>query len=174
MLQRSGGRLSLGPLLEAICSKSLVPQLPGCNASNPHWPFLSLTEYGREVVEEGRLTPADPEGFLNRLQEAYPKLSGDITMYVAEALNAFNRRLYLAAVVMLGVAVEGMMYDLANAVRSSFQDPQSGEDWYHQRITDRPALQVHRGIMGRLSSIQGDIPRHIRERFDAHLRGSTV
>jgi hypothetical protein len=117
------------------------------------------------------VTNADPDRYLDRLRDVYPELDDDITLYVTEALSAFNRRLYLAAVVMLGVAAEGMMYKLADAIRSSFQHPQEGESWYRRKIANLPALQQHNAIMSRVQPVQGDMPRRTRELLDTHLRG---
>jgi hypothetical protein len=61
----------------------LVPQgvlVPGYE-NNSDWPFLVLTEYGRNVIEEGRATPADPEGFVERFQEVCPQATDDTILY---------------------------------------------------------------------------------------------
>src|SRR5580700_8104320 len=38
--------------------------IPGLNDSNQGGPFLRLTEYGRRCIQEDRMLPHDPDGFL--------------------------------------------------------------------------------------------------------------
>ena len=135
-----------------------------------HTPDGMLVDVERSVAE-GRLTPADPEGFVERLKEVYPDLSADALMYVGEALTAFNRRVFLGSVVMLGVAAEAMMHDLAESMRDSFKDGDAGQKWHGQKIANRPALRQHKAVMDRLVAIQGAMPRNLAERVDTHVRG---
>ena len=38
--------------------------VPGFNDSNQSYPFLRLTEYGKNCVKEDRILPHDPDGYL--------------------------------------------------------------------------------------------------------------
>ncbi len=76
------------------------------------WKYLRLTEYGAEVVREQSWSPYDPDGYLRELSVQAPTLSQHCGMYVAEALQCFRGGCYLATVVMLGAASEGIVLEL--------------------------------------------------------------
>jgi len=77
-----------------------------------HWAFLRLTEFGREVVREQRWSPYDPDGYIKELRVQAPALASLCQMYAEEALQCFRSGCYLAAVVMLGAASEGIVNEL--------------------------------------------------------------
>lgn len=144
--------------------------VPGFNASNPDWPHLSLTDYGETIRQQSAPTPADPEGFLNRLG---PFVANDpiIKMYVSEAVAALNRHVFLAAAVMLGVAAEALMLALADEIRTSFGNPKAGQEWYDRKIASRLALRQHEAISRRLDTVLQIMPGQLAEKLDTHLRG---
>jgi hypothetical protein len=76
------------------------------------WGFLRLTEFGKEVVKEQRWSPYDPDGYVRELRKQAPKLASLCQMYAEEALQCFRSGCYLAAVVMLGAASEGIVSEL--------------------------------------------------------------
>ena len=82
------------------------------SSANPDWPFLSLTEFGFEVVREQRWSPYDPDGYLKELREQAPGLDSLCHMYVEESLRCFRGGCYLATVVMLGAASEAIVNEL--------------------------------------------------------------
>lgn len=143
----------------------------GFNDSNTDWPFLSPTIHGAKVIQNGVVSPADPDGFLDRLIAAYPNASKNVVQYLKEAILAFNRRVYLGSTVMLGVGAEGLMLELSSAVVDSFNDPSGGKTWYNRSIKNRPALQQHKAIDNRLSPLTSQMPRELRERYDTHFKG---
>jgi len=145
--------------------------VPYYNRSNTKWPFLSLTTEGRELAERGEPSPADPDGFLRHVEDAFSSgLPDTVSLYLREAVFAFNRRLYIAASVMLGVAAEGLLLEVASAVRDSHLDASVGRDWYAGSIESTPALRQYRSIASKLEPVQRDMPHELRERFDANFR----
>jgi hypothetical protein len=74
--------------------------------------ILRLTDFGTEVVREQRWSPYDPDGYLKELSAQAPTLSSHCRMYAAEALQCFRGGCYLATVVMLGAASEGIVLEL--------------------------------------------------------------
>jgi hypothetical protein len=84
----------------------------GWDSANPDWPFLRLTEFGWEVVKEQRWSPYDPDGYVRELHKQAPALASLCQMYAKEALQCFRGGCYLAAVVMLGAASEGIVSEL--------------------------------------------------------------
>lgn len=78
----------------------------GYNEFNPNLPHISITEYGKQVLESGELLPYDPDGYLKRLKTEIPNLDSTIEDYMFESLHAFQRGLMLSCAVMIGGASE--------------------------------------------------------------------
>jgi hypothetical protein len=76
------------------------------------WYWVRLTDFGQEVVKEQRWSPYDPDGYLKELRTQSPRLASLCQMYVVEALQCYRSGCYLAAVVMIGAASEGIVYEL--------------------------------------------------------------
>jgi hypothetical protein len=79
---------------------------------NYSWSTVSLTKFGAEVVAEQRWSPYDPDGYIKELRAQAPALTSLCQMYAEEALRCFSNGCYLATVVMLGAASEGIVNEL--------------------------------------------------------------
>jgi hypothetical protein len=77
-----------------------------------NWRYLRLTAYGAEVMREQRWSPYEPDGYIRELRKQAPALAPLCQMYAQEALQCFRGGCYLAAVVMLGAASEGIVNEL--------------------------------------------------------------
>lgn len=142
--------------------------VPGKDSNNDEWPFLSLTEPGEELVEEEDPTPADPEGFVETVDRIIPGEQQRVLLYLREAVGAFNRRLYVAATVMLGVAAEGLVLRLADAIVVAYDDRADGEEWYADKIEGQFALRQFRAVREQISAASDDMPYELREGFETH------
>ena len=101
----NGSTLVFEIIWDCIVQRILTPT-HGNNA------ILRLTDFGAEVVKEQRWSPYDPDGYLKELSAQAPTLSSHCRMYAAEALQCFRGGCYLATVVMLGAASEGIVLEL--------------------------------------------------------------
>jgi hypothetical protein len=90
----------------------------GMDAYNDQWPWLSLTEYGEEVVSSGGSTPYDPDGYLAALA-AQAALDDVEQRYVPQALTAFRHNLADAAAIMIGAASEHLIILLGERVEAT-------------------------------------------------------
>jgi hypothetical protein len=68
--------------------------------------YVSITPYGKQVLDSGELLPYDPDGYLKRLKKEIPNLDSTIEDYLFESLHSFQRGLMLSCAVMLGGASE--------------------------------------------------------------------
>jgi hypothetical protein len=102
------------PLINEVIWDLIVERVltVGADSANPDWPFIHLTEFGSQVVKEQRWSPYDPDGYVRELCEQAPALAYLCKMYAEEALQCFRSGCYLAAVVMLGAASEGIVTEL--------------------------------------------------------------
>jgi hypothetical protein len=109
----------------------------GKNEYNTEWPWLSLTEYGEEVVAAGRITPYDPAEYLRTLTPVWP-LDEVEERYLVQALGAFRHNLPDAAAVMLGAASEHLITLLGERVEAA--DPHEASRAHS--LLDGPALRL--------------------------------
>jgi hypothetical protein len=71
---------------------------------------------GAASARDEQFNPDDPEEFLKRLAVAAP--AAPPCLYMREALICYTHRAYLTSAVMLGVASEAALLDLASAAAS--------------------------------------------------------
>ena len=81
-------------------------------SSPDNWAWR-LSAQGITVAGGGAWQPRDPEGYLRRLERHRPAVNALTVEYVAEALRAFSARAFLAASVIVGVASERAVLDVA-------------------------------------------------------------
>lgn len=74
-----------------------------------------LTRAGDASARDEQFNPDDPEEFLKRLRVAAPETPALVELYMREALLCYVHRAYLASAVMLGVASEAALLDVATA-----------------------------------------------------------
>ena len=86
---------------------------------------LYLTEAGRAAASDEELTPDDPGGYLRRLIVEIPEVTPFVKSYAEEALLAYNARLYRASAVMLGVASEAAVLEVALALAGVMNDAEA-------------------------------------------------
>jgi hypothetical protein len=92
----------------------------GLNSSNPGWPFLRLSRFGKQALENpGAARFHDSAGFLKILRAEVPDISPDAIMYLEEAVAAFYADCLLASCIMLGVAAEAEFLRLIDVVTRS-------------------------------------------------------
>lgn len=98
---------------ELISNGMIYPGLP--DDQNSHYPWLSITEYGKNAFAQENWLPYDPEGYLYALKTGVPDID-DITLtYIGESVAAFNRRNLLSASITIGVASENLILLLIEA-----------------------------------------------------------
>jgi hypothetical protein len=83
---------------------------------------LEITANGQAVVNDEGLNPADPAGYIQNLRNEVPDLSEVVESYTREALWAYNARLYRSSAVMLGVASEAIVLEVAPALARTMQE----------------------------------------------------
>jgi hypothetical protein len=133
-----------------------------------NWSVL-LTESGQAVARDSESNPDDPDGYLRSLYGAVPNLAPTTRVYVEEALRAYNHQCYLSATVMLGVAAEAMVLQLAsvfvNSKRGSTSPTfvavlQSPKIAYVQKFTE---------LRKRLDTAREILPAELSDNLDIQL-----
>jgi hypothetical protein len=97
----------------------LDPDGQQSSGSQDNWRW-KLSRVGMQAVSGRAWEPLDPEGYLRRLRTGNPPVAEVVYRYVEEALRAFNARCYLSSTVMLGVASERAVVDLATVSAEAY------------------------------------------------------
>ena len=143
--------------------------MPGINSANPALPFYTLTEYGRNVVNSPDPVPHDPDGYLKHLGDVAPNLNPIATSYIAEGLECFQRATYTASVVMLGVASERLILDLAESVMNKLTGKE--RDNLVRKLTGTKITVVYEETMKRLKPRLHNFPRSLSDGFEGLTDG---
>ncbi|HAF27801.1 MAG TPA: hypothetical protein DCG75_02025 [Bacteroidales bacterium] len=94
--------------------------------NNPEWPFLSLTEYGLEVIESELPIPNDISGYLSRINSEISNLDKVILDYLEESIKTYNINQLLSSTITLGCASEKALLILIDTYGESFEDIEKG------------------------------------------------
>jgi len=77
---------------------------------------LHLSSAGDSAAKDEGFNPDDPAGYMRKLLEEIPSLSATVKGYADEALRAYNAGLYRSSAVMLGVASEAAVLEVARSL----------------------------------------------------------
>jgi len=97
---------------------------PGKNSLNLNLPFVHLTEYGSECLDDGRILAHDPDGYIKRLMETTSGVIDDFVLHsVRESLAVFLAGSWSSAVILLARAAEHLLDRLSDAlIRTGHRD----------------------------------------------------
>ncbi len=142
-----------GSFLEAVYS--LLWQLvaegvirPGSQSMD--FPFITVTEYGKRVINNDNAHPHDVERFLNQIRNGQ-QIDPTVEAYLVESLHSFRQNRLVASAVLLGVAAERTFLVIAEALLEGLKDPNEiskfqkllarqsmkpKQDWVHRKLLE--------------------------------------
>ena len=130
---------------------------PGLNATNPNFPFFSITEYGEQVLAVDSPNPHDPTGYLGRLSERIANPDATVLAYLAESLAGLRRGIYISSTVMLGVAAERVFLLLCDSLADALAEENERDEF--KRILDRYAMKPKLDwVHAKLARVQAQRP----------------
>lgn len=121
---------------------------------------LHLTPAGRAAVRDEDYNPDDASGYLAKLAKDVPGLSPVTTMYVREAVRSYAATNYLASTVMLGVASEAAMLEMAARFAQHYKDDALQAALNDSRI---PYNKKFQEVRKRLDAKRQDLPRDLTD-----------
>jgi hypothetical protein len=145
--------------------------IPGLNDSNQGWPFLRLTEYGRRCVEEDRILPHDPDGFLRDFHREVGHADPTIVEYLTESLQCYIHGLYRSAAVMLGGASEQAVLLLIESYTESVADSNAKRAFQVSTGKTQSIYRKYELFEQRFSGLKQQMPRELTDNVDSQLRG---
>lgn len=153
---------------------SLVIQgilVPGSSDGKYGWPNLHLTEYGKQCIEEDRVLPHDPDGFLQDFHRELPNADSTVVEYLTESLQCFIHGLHRSAAVMLGGASEQAVLLLIDSCTDAIAD-RNAKQTFQSKI--EKALSIFRKYEvfdQRFSGLKRRMPRELTDNVDSQMRG---
>lgn len=136
---------------------------------NSGYPWLSITEYGKEIFSSENWLPYDPDGYLKALKEQNPEID-DITLsYIGESIFAFHRRHLLAATITLGVASENLMLFLIEAYAGYLAEPRKSK--FLKAVNDRWISTQYKVFREYILSDIKSFPKELQGDWETYLDG---
>lgn len=153
---------------------SLIVQgilIPGLNDSNQGWPFLSLTEYGRRCVQEDRILPHDPDGYLRDFHRDVPNADSTVVAYLTESLQCYVHGLNRAAAIMLGGASEQTVLLMIESYSDSITDPQAKQRFEASIQKTQSVFRKFELFERQFANVKQRMPRELTDNVDSLLKG---
>jgi len=135
--------------------------------SSEAWPYLTLTDFGKEVIEQKIPAYYDPEQYFADLESLVPRMDPVIKQYMAEGLRCFKQRLFFASAVMLGAAAEKAVLLLLESIENAITDTQ--EKKKIGKLLENPRLSTIFDTIEKILASAKAIPYSVHEGALPHL-----
>jgi len=127
-------------------------------SASENW-SLELSPSGRALLKDEEANPDDPAGFMKSISDGIPRLSPIAKRYIAESIDAYTNRLYMASAVMLGVASEVVVYETAQSLAQALGA--SGDKFNAEIEGKGPFVKKVEAFEKRLSTEIGRLPAEL-------------
>ncbi len=108
------------------------------NGSEPCWPFLRLTEFGKQIVHNNYSGNYDPLKYIEKIENIVGDLDEVIKQYLYEAFRSYKHSLFFSAAVIIGAAAERALLILLDSIKK-WEDDATKQNKITNLI-DRPNL----------------------------------
>lgn len=153
---------------ELINNGMLYPGSAG--DANSGYPWLTITEHGKEAFAQEDWLPYDPEGYVKALKTRVPDID-DITLtYISESIAAYNRRQLLSATLTLGVASENLMLLLIEAYLNWIEDPRRKAE-FGRKVGDRFIYTQYKEFKQEFINDVKNLPKELQGDWETYLDG---
>lgn len=127
---------------------------------------LHITANGRAVLSDQGINPDDPAGFIQRLNREVPDLNEIAESYVCEAVSAYNARLYRASAVMLGVASEAAVLEIAPLLGKILQGTEAQKYIQTVNTSKQNYIAKFETFRKKLEAKKGSLPSELTDSLD--------
>lgn len=143
----------------------------GRSEKNPNFPFVSITEHGKEVLESGQTLPYDPTGYLKQLKTEIPNLDPLIEMYLTESLQAYLKGLIFSSSVMLGVASEKAFLILFDAFTNALTSNQPKQKKFQNLQKSIHTKKKFDQLKKEIVAIRKNLPEALSDDLESQFDG---
>ena len=137
---------------------------------NSGYPWLTITEYGKDAFLKENWLPYDPEGYVKALKVKVPTMDDVTLAYIGEAISAYNRRHLLSATLTLGVASENLMLLLVEAYTSWMKDAKR-KARFHKKVEGRVISVQYKGFKKEFITDLKSFPKDFQSDWETYLDG---
>lgn len=137
---------------------------------NHDWPFLSLTEYGKRVLNSNEPIPHDPSKYIYRVQKEIPNIDKIIITYLSESINTYNINQLLSSTIALGCASEKTLLLLIDTYQNTFNDIK-GKERFEQKVKNRMIKMQYEEFQKDFKRIVGTLPKELSDNYENILLG---
>ena len=102
------------------------------------FPDMSVTEYGKRVINNENAHPHDVERFLNQMKNGQ-QIDSTVEAYLVESLHSFRQTRLVASAVLLGVAAERTFLVIAKSLLEALKD--ANEQAKFKKLLDRQPMK---------------------------------
>jgi len=115
------------------------------SGSEPKWPFIRLTEFGKEVINNSNYCMYDPDNYIKDIQNIVKDLDPIIKQYTYESFRSYRFSLYFSAGVMIGAAAERSILMLLQSIMEF--EKNTKKVLQIKKLIERPNLGMIYGIV---------------------------
>jgi hypothetical protein len=109
---------------------------PGDRSLN--FPHITVTEYGKRVIDNENAHPHDVERFLDQIRSGQ-QIDSTVEAYLVESLHSFRQNRLVASAILLGVAAERTFLLIAEALLEALKNP--NEQARFHKLLDRQPMK---------------------------------
>jgi hypothetical protein len=102
------------------------------------FPDMSLTEFGKRVINNGNAHPHDVERYLHQLRSGQ-QIDPTVEAYLVESLHSFRQSRLVASAVLLGVPAERTFLVIAKSLLEALKD--ANEQAKFKKLLDRQPMK---------------------------------
>jgi hypothetical protein len=153
---------------EFIVSNIIMTAL---NRNNTGWPWMALTEHGREVINKSGPPVYDYNGYMDEMLKRINNFDNIIKMYLSESLRAYQYNLYYSSMVMLGCSSERAILLLIKSYIDAIDNDKNKQNLL-ERTNGRDISVAYNRFRESFNATckQVNSPDIIRD-FDDHIEG---
>lgn len=138
---------------------------------NASYPWLTITEYGKEVFQNEDWLPYDPDGYIKELKSRIPEIDDITLIYIKESVSAYNRRLLISASITLGIASENLMLNLIEAYSDWISEKEKKESFRKKIDNKYQFYKKYEVFKKELTNDKKKIPKEFIKNIDTILDG---
>lgn len=147
--------------------------VPGLDKNNQSWPWFTVTEHGKTVIDSQKPQPYDPDGFLEHFSQTVPAADPVIVDYLEEGVRAFNYGCFKAAAVMIGAASEMAILLLYKQFDGKITDNRKAKKFRDESGTNTTIARKYQALKKRLDAmgVAGKLPEDKQRIVSDQLHG---
>lgn len=155
---------------EFINMGALYPGQFGQVHGSDFYPWLTITEYGKEIFSQEDWLPYDPDGYIKALKEKVPEIDDVTLIYISEAVATFNRRELLSATITIGVASENLMLLLIEAYTDWIKNA-TRKSMFYKKVEERFISTQYKEFKKEFITDLMSLPKEFRSDWETYLDG---